>query len=128
MVMTSACARLCLAGAPAAEPPNAVSASTPTSAAASDNLTPLKLIDPSSFDPLRTRLCVLGVRIPNGRSDYWNSLAFSPDETMDVGAKLGELRKLLRGDLVARHGQVDLDDLLHLGRRVREHDDSVGEV
>ena len=39
-----------------------------------------------------------------------------------------ELRQLLRLDLVAGRGQIDRHDLLHLGGRMREDDDPVGQV
>ena len=50
------------------------------------------------------------------------------DLPIHVRAKVRELRQLLRRDLVARAWEIDLHDLLHLGGRVREDDDPVGEV
>ena len=55
-------------------------------------------------------------------------LLLSLDQAVDVRAQVRELRQLLRRDLVARVRQRDRDDLLHLGRRVRQHDDAVGQV
>ena len=43
-------------------------------------------------------------------------------------AELRELRQFLRLDLIARPRQVDVDDLLHVRGRVRQHDDAVAEV
>ena len=52
----------------------------------------------------------------------------APDQAVDVRAEVGELRLLLRGDLIARERDPDRQDLAHGRRRVREHDDPVGEV
>src|SRR5882672_966031 len=50
----------------------------------------------------------------------WRFEALAPDQAVDVPAQPGELGQLFGHDLVAGHRQVDADDLLHLGRRLRQ--------
>src|SRR6267142_3727144 len=65
-------------------------------------------------------------RFLRGEVSRGRPLAF--DQPVDVCAETGELGELLRRDLVARRREVDRDQLLHLGRRVGQDGDAVGEV
>src|SRR5262249_49360237 len=74
------------------------------------------------------------VRLLDGCSTCRNSrlrvldVLLALDQPVDVRAEPGELRQLLRRDLIAGPGKTDRNHLLDLGRRVREDDDPVGEV
>src|SRR5919108_3051907 len=50
------------------------------------------------------------------------------DQAIHVAAQVGELRQLLRCDLVTGEWQIDGDDLLHPRRSMRQHDDPIRQI
>src|SRR5215207_1000358 len=68
----------------------------------------------------------LGDRLGEGELRRLNLLAL--DQAVDMPTEVRELRELLGRDLVAREGKIDVDDLLHHRRRVRQDDDTIREV
>src|SRR4029453_6283008 len=137
-----ASARLC---ALEARPPKSVSATRRAAATASSRARAVRfrvrLMVPSVLSVASgARLSHLLSEGLNRRSSMWNvgsdhlgrlgrqRSELAPDQAVHVTAQVREVRELLRLDLVARPGEVDRDDLLHLGGGVREDDDAVGEV
>src|ERR1051326_7760443 len=59
---------------------------------------------------------------------YWDRRQLALDQPVHVPPQVHELGQLLGRDLIARPTEVDVHDLLHFGRGMREHDDAVREV